>query len=176
MLLPTSLGQNMAEHGHLDQHAQQFLDTFYTQSLALFNHGHGNPKIIWDVTGTTAGKALYQRNQISLNLAIFTREPLSALRETIGHELAHLIVYWLHPNQAKPHGVEWQQTMRMLGLVPQRCHQFAVDDLKRRHIKRFTYVCACKEHLLTSIRHNKIRRGQTLYSCRGCGEALREKY
>jgi len=72
----------------------------------------------------------------------------------------------------RPHGHEWQPIMRQRGAEPTRCHDYDVSGLDARRLKYFDYHCSCMRHQLSSIRHNKVAKGQR-YLCKRCGEPLR---
>jgi SprT protein len=89
----------------------------------------------------------------------------------VPHETAHLVVFRLFGPGMQPHGREWRAIMGLFGAEPTRCHDYDVDGLQARQLRRYHYRCACRSHQVTSIRHNRIMRGQT-YLCRRCGGVL----
>ena len=130
----------------------------------------------FDLRGTHAGLAQCRPGEIPvvrLN-PVLMAENDDFIEETVPHEVAHIgVFYWLGRNAHRPHGREWQRLMRMLGAEPSRGHRYDVSNTVTRRLKRYPYACACREHRLTSIRHNRIRDGAS-YRCRQCGQALRE--
>jgi len=90
----------------------------------------------------------------------------------VPHETAHFLAYRLHGRGIRPHGLEWQAIMRRLGADPTRCHDYDIEGLSARRLSYFDYHCDCRDHRLSTIRHNKVRRG-TSYLCRQCGTSLR---
>lgn len=126
-----------------------------------------------------AGRALAPRTPgtpgvLELNLVYLEREPWESSRATIGHELAHLVVFHLHPRRRMPpHGALWQRIMRdWLDLPPERTHRFSSEGLSVRRQRRWPYRCACQAHALSTVRHRRAERGAA-YRCRRCGERLR---
>jgi SprT protein len=105
---------------------------------------------------------------IKLNPILLRRPQL--LSETVGHELAHLIVYARHGPKCKPHGPEWRKLMQSAGLPIRTCVQMtgAIVDkgtklscLARRH----TYRCpVCQARWVT-------RRTMKSWPCPFCLEA-----
>ena len=91
---------------------------------------------------------------LELNLVYLERESWESSRATIGHELAHLVVFHLHPRRRiPPHGALWQRIMReWLGLPPERTHRFSGEGLLVRRQRRWPYRCACQEHDLITRR------------------------
>ena len=110
---------------------------------------------------------------LELNLVYLERESWESSRATIGHELAHLVVFHLHPRRRiPPHGALWQRIMReWLGLPPERTHRFSSEGLSVRRQRRWPYRCACQHHALSTVRHRRAERGAA-YRCRHCGETL----
>jgi SprT protein len=109
---------------------------------------------------------------IRYNLALLDRHGEAFLRDTVPHETAHYVAYRLHGRGIRPHGAEWRNIMQLFGADPSRCHDYDVAGLSARRLRTYTYHCNCGPHQLSSIRHNRIIRGQR-YLCRRCGEALR---
>ena len=115
-----------------------------------------------------AGRAHYPDQRIEINEDLLERYPEPMLRETIAHELAHLITQRVHGRRARAHGPEWQQMMRdWFNVEPERTHHFDMTGIDVRRQQRFRYRCECQEHELTSVRHKRARRG-TEYRCVHC--------
>lgn len=132
-------------------------------------------EIRFDLRGKTAGQVRMGpngRTLIRYNLALLEREGVAFLERTVPHEVAHVLAYRRYGPRIRPHGQEWQRIMRQLGAEPTRCHDYDVSGLPTRRLRYFAYHCACMEHRLSSIRHNKVAKGQR-YLCKRCGEALR---
>ena len=134
------------------------------------------PEIRFDLRGLAAGQCLWQRRRtpvLRFNLPLAERHPNDFITTTVAHEVAHLITIACH-GRTPPHGSEWRAVMRHLGIDdPQRCHQYAVEASGLRRQRRWAYVCDCREHQLSTTRHNRIRRDQAEYLCRCCGSRLR---
>lgn len=127
-----------------------------------------------DLRGRGAGQVRRQAGQlwtVRYNPALLARHGEDFLARTVPHEVAHVIAFHRHGPRIQPHGAEWRAIMHLFGVPPTRCHDFDVSDLKTRTLDRFPYRCGCRSHLLTSIRHHRIQRGQR-YLCRACGQAL----
>lgn len=142
------------------------------------------PTLDFSLRGKMAGqagwrvKSLGRRKQaqdfrLRFNLEAYALHPADMLDDTVPHEIAHLVVVARFGPGRKPHGPEWQEVMReCFGLAPRRTHQLALTPA--RNVERcFIYACKCREHQLTSIRHERVRRGRSIYSCKSCGEMLR---
>ena len=107
---------------------------------------------------------------IELNAVYLRSEPEAMVRETLAHELAHLLVFHLHPRRRlAPHGSLWRTVMReWLGVEPERTHRFPTDGVRARRQRRWRYRCGCAEHDLTTVRHRRIQEGAAAYRCRHC--------
>ena len=132
------------------------------------------PLIRFDLQGQAAGQyRSHPRPCIRYNLVLAAAQFDAFLERTPGHEVAHCIIDQLHPQRrTRPHGPEWRQLMKDLGLDASRCHTFILDEVPTRRQRRFDYRCACQAHRLSATRHNRILRGQAEYRCGSCGEVL----
>lgn len=133
------------------------------------------PVIRFDLRGVTAGQLRIDQHghcTIRYNPALLLRHGADFLARTVPHETAHFLAYRLHGRGIRPHGLEWQAIMRRLGADPTRCHDYDIEGLSARRLSYFDYHCDCRDHRLSTIRHNKVRRG-TSYLCRQCGTSLR---
>jgi len=82
---------------------------------------------------------------------------------TLRHELAHLLAQWrVGRRRIAPHGVEWREACRDLGIADEaRCHNlpFAAKSFPPRYV----YVCPnCKEKF---PRVRRIRRAIACFAC-----------
>lgn len=134
--------------------------------------------IRFDLRGQSAGQARMPRNgegrtELRFNRVLLQENPDAFVQEVAPHEVAHLAVFWHFGPNVRPHGPEWRWMMEtVLGVPATVRHTMAVQ--KRTRVT-YPYLCACpaQVHQLTAIRHNRIQRGQTRYSCKRCGQQLR---
>lgn len=132
-------------------------------------------EIRFDLRGQAAGQArmpIRGRPVIRYNPLLLEENTLDFLGRTVPHETAHVIANRLFGPRIRPHGPEWVEVMNLFGADPQRCHDYDVERAATRRLRRHTYHCGCREHALSSIRHNRILAGQT-YICRSCRRALK---
>lgn len=116
---------------------------------------------------TCAGKAYYRKNRISIHYRLLKEKP-QELRETYGHELAHLLVDIRIGKDARNHGRHWQNTMRDLGLKPEIYHKMCVASFRRPKVRHLFGCSICvREFYLTKYKANNSHR----YKCR-CGGSL----
>ena len=131
----------------------------------------------FDLKGRIAGmyRVKQQQKEIRYNPWIFSRYFDDNLANTVPHEVAHYVVHTTFPDRrVKPHGTEWQLTMKSLGYAPTVTCGYDFAGLPGRQVKRYDYRCGCQSHRLTSYRHLRVQRRSAEYRCRQCGEALTE--
>jgi len=100
------------------------------------------------------------------------------LHDVVPHELAHAVVMEQYPYRVLPHGKEYKATLAALEgkiIAPKNRPKYTLLPHKRR-MQRFKYICQCTSrlHLLSTIRHNRIKRGTHLYTCKHCKGLLYE--
>ncbi len=113
---------------------------------------------------TTAGLACWRTKVISLNPKLIEVSPAEVQR-TLRHELAHFLAqHRAGRRHIAPHGGEWRQACRDLGIPNEsRCHDL---PLKRIRLER-RYFYACRECGTTLARvHAMKRRVACLKCCR----------
>ena len=149
---------------------------YIDQFNALLNTEFEKVPVYFDLKGKCSGMFVVRdSNQwIRYNEAIFSRYFEDAIVNTTAHEVAHYIAYQLYPRQAiKPHGKEWKQLMSMLGLKAEVTSRYDLDGLPLRQQQKHLYICDCRQHKLTTTRHNKIQNKKAAYSCKFCRQTLR---
>lgn len=159
-----------------DAALQQLKAQARSQTVGLLGQiANAHIEIRFDLRGKTAGQVrIRARGQylIRYNLELLKRGGADFIDRTVPHEAAHVLAYHRHGPGIRPHGPEWQRIMHQLGAEPTRCHDYDVSGLSARKVAYFHYHCGCMEHQLSSIRHNKVAKGQR-YLCKRCGEPLR---
>jgi SprT protein len=88
---------------------------------------------------TAAGRADYRQKVISLNPRLL--EHPAEIDRTLRHELAHLLAQFrAGRRRVLPHGEEWQEACRDLGIADEkRCHNLPFPVSERA--RRFLYKC-----------------------------------
>jgi predicted SprT family Zn-dependent metalloprotease len=113
---------------------------------------------------TSAGRADYRQKLILLNPLLF--EHPGEIDRTLRHELAHFLAQFrAGRRRILPHGTEWQQACRDLGIADEkRCHNLPFPA--RRYIPRFIYRCPnCRQEF------PRIRRVRRAVACLACCRA-----
>ncbi len=144
------------------------------QANRVFGLAIKDPQIIFDLKGQTAGMVKFLTKglvQIRYNNKLLEENREHFLTQTLVHEVAHIVARTKYGRHIRPHGQEWQHIMIHFGARPQRCHSYDVSRTEQRKMRRFNYKCQCRSHQLTTIRHNRVRRGQS-YICRHCSSPL----
>lgn len=156
---------------------QKVQSTIYTLQEKLgdpYNITIKAPTVTYDLKGTTAGMAVFDRltktGNIRINNALlYTDHYEDMIQDTVPHEVAHIVARQVYGN-IKPHGKEWQYVMALLGLSATRCHDYDVTH-SRTHIK-FTYTCRCGPiHKVGSALHTKMQSGRHR-TCKACRTRL----
>ena len=128
------------------------------------------PKIGFKEMGLKAGVAWYDKRLVEYNLSMAYHNQTDFLKRTVAHELAHLIAWEIY--NATGHKGPWRYIMENMGLTATTYHAYDTTHVPTK-TKRIKYVCSCSVHMITMVKHNRIKRG-TSYSCSSCGEIIRE--
>jgi SprT protein len=62
--------------------------------------------------------------------------------------------------------------MLALGVEPTVTGNYDLSGIPIRRQQRHSYQCACTQHNISTVRHNKILRGKAHYYCRSCKSKL----
>ena len=114
---------------------------------------------------TTAGVAIATLSEVWLNPALRSISK-DEIRRTLLHELAHLLAYHRHARRRfprlEPHGIEWSEACRDLGIAGEsRTHQLPFQG--RRMTRRYRLRCpVCHES------HERVRPPKRRVACLAC--------
>jgi len=112
------------------------------------------------------------RAKIRLSLPLWPRASDQDRRETVIHEVCHLVAYYKFGQVAAPHGSQWQEAMKNCGVEPLRLHTVNRSGLARKQ-RRFVLL-DCPNHGIdrkcrcTGREFNLLRRGKEMW-CKVCG-------
>jgi SprT protein len=118
----------------------------------------------------------HQKREIRYNPYIFSKYFEDNFNTTIPHEVAHYIsdiVYGL--KNIRPHGKEWKKIMQAFGADASVTATYDLSGIPLKKQTYFTYQCDCREHQLSSIRHNKIKEHRYQYFCNVCKQVIQYK-
>jgi len=113
---------------------------------------------------TAAGRADYRQKLISLNPQLVAHP--EEIERTLRHELAHILAQFrAGRRRIAPHGVDWQQACRDLGITGEkRCHTLPFPA--KRYPPRFIYRCPnCHRDF------PRVRKIERMVACFGCCRA-----
>lgn len=132
-------------------------------------------EVRFDLRGRTSGMYVVKHKQqyMRFNPFIFSKYFEDSLDNTVPHEVAHYVSHILYGlKRIRPHGKEWKAIMHLLGAEPRVTGNYDLSGISVRRQRRFNYSCDCMTHQLTTVRHNKIAKGQSQYFCRKCDGKL----
>ena len=111
---------------------------------------------------TCAGRADYSCKLISLNPRLCDHGA-TEIDRTLRHEIAHLLAHFRAGHRRiLPHGIEWQQACRDLGIAGEkRCHTLPFPA--KRYAPRFIYRCPNCRRDFPRVR--KIKRTVACLAC-----------
>lgn len=148
------------------------VEACYQQAEDFFKRRFPRPEVSFKLRGQKAGVAHLDENKLRFNPQLYQENREDFLKQTVAHEVAHLIAHQLFGPKIQAHGEEWQLIMRgVYELPPHRCHSYEVD---RRRVRRFIYLCACPENdefPFSAQRHALVAKGRRYY-CRRCKTTL----
>lgn len=157
------------------EHTYAYID----KATALFGIKNKPVDIRFDLKGRCTG--MYRithrigrhKREIRYNTFIFSKFYDDNVNTTVPHEVAHYvsdIMYGLR--NIKPHGKEWQTIMQAFGVEARVTANYDLAGVPLKKLSLYTYQCHCREHQLTSIRHNKINKKRFRYFCNTCKQPL----
>lgn len=162
------------------QHRSAVIDrtrSYIDQATKLFGRTFDPVPVLFNLKGKTPGmyRIVGDRREIRYNPWLFSKFPDDSLANTVPHEVAHYIVEQIYGRRVRPHGPEWKQLMRAFGAEPSRTCNYDLEGIACRRYKLYTYFCSCREHQLTSRRHNQVLRSLRQYLCRDCHSLLKHR-
>lgn len=150
---------------------QYYLD----RAAVLFQRAFPSVAVQFDLRGQSAGQfhwtARSRQCVIRYNPWVFAADFEHHLTDTVIHEVAHYLVYQLYGARTRAHGMEWRRVMKAFGIAPRATGRYDLTGVPVRRQQRHSYRCDCRQHELTSTRHNRHQQGSK-YICRSCGVPL----
>ena len=123
----------------------------------------GPVAIRYDLRGRAAGMACCKISRLTgeaSDLALrFNREAMQLdwdhmVRETIPHEIAHLVAYAKPELGAKNHNAQWRRISQTLGCKGERCHKIQLTPARR--VTRYKYRTDSGREVLAGPKHHKM--------------------
>jgi SprT protein len=145
-----------AETAMLLQTARELLRSLGAKRIATEIRVEWNSRL-----KTAAGRADHRQKLISLNPRL--GEHPAEIDRTLRHELAHILAQFRAGRRPiSPHGSEWQQACRDLGIAGEkRCHTLPFPA--KRYVPRFIYRCPNCRRDFPRVR--KIKRTVACLAC-----------
>ena len=143
----------------LETEARQLLRSLGAERIAKELRVEWNSRL-----KTAAGRADYRQKLVSLNPRLV--EHPAEIDRTLRHELAHILAQFrAGRRRISPHGSEWQQACRDLGIASEkRCHTLPFPA--KRYPPRFIYRCPnCRRDF------PRVRRIKRTVACLACCRA-----
>lgn len=142
-----------------------------------FNWPEGRgPSVHFDVKGMNGGEACYKTWSVHFNLEIAKTNLDHYLKQTVAHEVAHLVDYLQYKGWG--HKRSWKMIMQhVFGLSPDRCHSYDTSEVKKKKYDTYTYICKCPglEIKIKSNLHKKIQIQGRKFRCNHCATRIEFK-
>ena len=141
----------------LEAEARALLRAFGAAPLAR------SVRVEWNLRlRSAAGRADFRAGQVSLNPRLVDHGA-AEIDHTLRHELAHLLAQFrAGRHRISPHGTEWREACRDLGIADEtRCHTLPFPVHRRAH--RFIYICPNCRRDFPRVR--KLRRAVACLPC-----------
>ena len=129
---------------------------------------------MYRVTGSGHRLFASKRREIRYNSHIFAKYFQDNYNTTVAHEVAHYVsdlIYGL--KNIRPHGREWKAIMQAFGANDSVTADYDLAGIPQRRQTYHAYQCACRQHQLSTTRHNRIRRRRGRYYCQHCRQLLK---
>jgi SprT protein len=149
---------------------------FFSLAGSIFEFQFKRIPVLFDLRGTSAGmfRIKGEVSQIRFNPWIFAKYYEDNLRDTVPHEVAHYIVHAVYgERRIKPHGWQWEQVMGYFGADTAVTFSQDLSGIPQRRQRTHPYRCGCREHTLSTTRHNRIQRRKGEYQCLYCHNVLK---
>jgi predicted SprT family Zn-dependent metalloprotease len=122
-------------------------------------------KIVWNRRmRSTAGRAFLTLAKVELNpkLLYIGDDPLVHVRQTLLHELAHLLAHQRYGRKISAHGAEWKQACADLGIPGESAtHSLPLPSIKQR--RNWRYTCPVCLEMIDRVK--RMRRNSACYEC-----------
>jgi predicted SprT family Zn-dependent metalloprotease len=144
----------------LETEARELLLSLGAKRIATEIRVEWNPRL-----KTAAGRADYRHKLISLNPKLVEHPP--EIDRTLRHEIAHILAQFREKSRRRisPHGPEWQQACRDLGIAGEK-RSHTLPFPAKRYAPRFIYRCPnCRRDF------PRIRKLKRIVACLACCRA-----
>jgi len=91
-------------HPAMPELLKQRVETCYQQAEAFFKRPFPRPEVSFKLRGQKAGVAHLHENLLRFNLQLYRENQDDFLRQTVAHEVAHLVAHQLFGERIQAHG------------------------------------------------------------------------
>ncbi|WP_325948779.1 SprT-like domain-containing protein [Pseudomonas putida] len=88
----------------MPEQLKQRVETCYQQAEAFFKRRFPRPEVSFKLRGQKAGVAHLHENLLRFNLQLYRENQEDFLRQTVAHEVAHLVAHQLFGDRIQAHG------------------------------------------------------------------------
>jgi SprT protein len=163
------------------KHLIDSINIKFKELMSVIHHQYPNVifppiAITYEPCGTLAGWAKPLSYQINLNPGLLIDHPDYIINNTLGHELAHIVVSHVYGFDVETdHGDRWKYVMQLLNIASNDRHH--LDTTKfRRQITRYQYQCKCAGklgiHELSTQANKKAMTQISVFTCTRCKATL----
>lgn len=121
--------------------------------------------IVWNRRmRSTAGRAFLNHTKVELNprLLELGDDALGHVRQTLLHELAHLLAHQRYGSGISAHGIEWKQACADMGIPGESAtHSLPLPSSKQQ--KKWRYTCPGCADVIERVR--RMRGSSACYTC-----------
>lgn len=132
------------------------------------------PTVSFDVTGRVAGIAYLDENRVSFNLAIAAAN-MDKFKNTVIHELAHLVVDKYYPMARQAHGKEFRWVCQHLGGTgsAKAVGYAAAPNPAARSVQRWIADCGCGTHYIRKSFRDQLLNPRAALACVHCRQRVK---
>jgi len=161
-------------HSYIHE-AEQLLDTRLKPVEVVFNL-KGRAAGMYRISAQKKRLFSSAKREIRYNTFIFSKYFEDNVATTIPHEVAHYITDMIYGlKNIKPHGAEWKSIMSAFDADASVTANYDLSGITLKKQTRYTYNCDCREHQISTVRHNRILNNQHRYYCKVCKQGLQYK-
>lgn len=144
------------------------IEECYVIAEKHFKRKFPRPEVRYDIKNRFGGTATYATNLIRLNLILLVENEEHFLKQTVAHEVAHLINHLTaerkNGKRLMPHGKEWKAVMtEVYKLPPHTKHTYDCTSIQMSARRRRRSTVARVDRALQTI-GNVLRRVETRFT------------
>lgn len=157
--------------------ARDLMEMFCLKAERHYNKAIEVHNLVLTQNTRCAGRAIRKMAKNTIELDTSYWNLAGEAIETIAHEVAHIVMYTVYP-QAKPHGIEWKECMKVFGYINAKAtftnevQAASANTSVVRRQRRWEYKCKCVGiHSIATVTHNKMQKGRAR-NCMSCKNVI----